>query len=100
MDMRVPQLSIKTLLESDPLTSRILVRRLAVSQRGVRTWQGGTNTPRPTGVCEKNTPPDEKTCGNISLQNARSGAERTFCRCVAGQGLAQKECAVHRHRYA
>ena len=44
MDMRIPPLKIKFLLESDPLKSRILVRRLAVlapspwvgsSQRGV-----------------------------------------------------------------
>ena len=30
MDMRIPPLSIKIMLESDPLKSRILVRRLAV----------------------------------------------------------------------
>ena len=33
MDMRVPPLKIKIMLESNPLNSRILVRRLAVQAR-------------------------------------------------------------------
>ena len=32
MDMRIPPLSIKITFESNPLKSRILVRRLAVSR--------------------------------------------------------------------
>ena len=34
MDMRIPPLKIKIMLESNPLKSRILVRRLAVSKQG------------------------------------------------------------------
>ena len=40
MDMRVPPLSIKTLLESDPLKSRIFVQRLAVALRGSEPRRG------------------------------------------------------------
>ena len=36
MDMRIPRLNIKILLGSSPLKSRILVRRLAVSE----AWRG------------------------------------------------------------
>ena len=31
-----------------------------------------------TGVCEKVTPPEKKTRGNISLKNIRSGAAEDF----------------------
>ena len=34
MDMRIPPLKIKIMLESNPLKSRILVQRLAVLPRG------------------------------------------------------------------
>ena len=34
MDMRIPPLKLKILLESNPLKSRILVERLAVLQEG------------------------------------------------------------------
>ena len=32
----------------------------------------------PTGVCEKNTPPEKKTLGEISLKNSESGAGEEF----------------------
>ena len=35
MDMRIPPLNIEIMLESNPLKSRILVRRLAVGGRAV-----------------------------------------------------------------
>ena len=31
-----------------------------------------------TGVCEKNTPPDQRTPGRISLKNTKSGCEEHF----------------------
>ena len=36
MDMRIPPLKIKIMLDSNPLKSRILVRRLAVRTQGVQ----------------------------------------------------------------
>ena len=44
MDMRNPPLKIKMLIESNPLTSRTVVRRLAVCQDGVcAVWILGKN---------------------------------------------------------
>ena len=43
MDMRIPPLKIKILLESNPLKSRILVRRLAVTKTPVQVcWLSHT----------------------------------------------------------
>ena len=42
MDMRIPPLNIKILLESNPLESRILVRRLAVHARAARRGLAGS----------------------------------------------------------
>ena len=36
----------------------------------------GDKTTEWYSVCEKNTPPDKKTCGNISLQNTKIGGWR------------------------
>ena len=47
MDMRTPPLQIKILLESNPLRSRILVRRLAVPRSQVaHVWSGPSDSPR------------------------------------------------------
>ena len=44
-----------------------------------------------TGVCEKNIPPDRKTCGKTSLKNTKSGAGEQFllldCRAKARQHI-------------
>ena len=58
-----------------------------------------------TGVCEKDTPLDKKTDRQISFQKTSQGLDCSFfcwtacsfCCWTAGQGLAQKECFVHRH---
>ena len=50
-----------------------------------------------TGVCAKNTPPDEKTCGNISLQNTKSGAGEQFLLLCCGAKARSKGVLFHRH---
>ena len=48
-----------------------------------------SSRPRDTDVCEKNTPPDRKTCGKTSFWRAKSGAGKQFllldCRAQALQ---------------
>ena len=53
-----------------------------------------------TGGCEKNTPPEKRAHESISLKSTASGGGvgRTFCRCVAGPGLAER-CVFYRRRY-
>ena len=51
MDMRIPPLKIKILLESNPLKSRILVQRLAVRL----TWH--ITVPSMFSICEVLLPP-------------------------------------------
>ena len=68
MGMRIPRLKIQILLESNPLTSEILVRRLAVSRRYSRgDWLGGLLWPSPpaaTGqVLKKQQPNKTKDAG-------------------------------------
>ena len=46
-DMRIPPLKIKIMLESNPLKSRILVRRLAISawaRAGAGAWAGAVDS--------------------------------------------------------
>ena len=87
VDMRIPTLKIKTLLESNPLKSRISARRLAVeyylqalrvTDRSRRKLDAETRRRSRTGVCEKSTPPEKKTCGKLSLENTESGAGEQF----------------------
>ena len=46
MDMRMPPLKIKILLESNPLKSRIVARRLAVGQGRIMTGQDRAGSDR------------------------------------------------------
>ena len=46
MDMRIPRIKLKMMLESNPLKSRTLVRRLAVDCRGI-VKQPGHRGPQP-----------------------------------------------------
>ena len=39
-------------------------------------WNGSCGSH--TGVCERNTPPKQKTWGELSFQNTKSGAEGQF----------------------
>ena len=51
-----------------------------------------------SGACEKNTPPEKRTCGQIILKNTKSGLWSSFCRWMAGERLLQGECFFHGHR--
>ena len=50
-----------------------------------------------TGVCEKTLLRIRRREGKLASRTPNRGLERSFCRCVAGQRLAQKECFFHRH---
>ena len=40
-----------------------------------------------TGVCEKNIPPEKKTCGKVSSRNTNSGAGEQFLLKDCGHSL-------------
>ena len=52
-----------------------------------------------TGVCEKNTPPEKKTLGTISLQSTKSGAGEGFLLLGRMANARAKGVFFHRHRY-
>ena len=61
----------------------------------------------PSGVCEKNTPPEKNTCGKISFQSTKSGAGEQFllqdCRaraCAKGTLFSQTPVARKHGRSA
>ena len=57
-------------------------------------------TNRATGVCEKNTPPEQKTHGKLRFQNTKSEAgEQFLLLCRKAEALA-KRTFVHRHQYS
>ena len=70
MGLGVPPLEFKILLVSNPPKSRILVRRLAAG----RVTRVAADSAWDAGVCEKNTPPENKALGKISFQSTKSGA--------------------------
>ena len=65
MDMRIPPLTLKILLESDPLTSRILVRRLAVASPGreIQLAPGGGELGQMRRARDRQTPDADEDWG-------------------------------------
>ena len=68
-DMRIPPLEIKILLESNPLKSRIFVRRLAVH-----------TVPAPLSANRSLAPPIAISC--IRLHHSNSTTRLCVCACV------------------
>ena len=66
MDMRISPLNIKIMLESNPLKSRILVRRLAVVTLDSRADRGSKTVTGALGAC----------CGNHAGKRARGVTRR------------------------
>ena len=51
-----------------------------------------------TGVCEKNTPPDKRTCGNIRLKKEIRGWRAVSVAGLQGEA-SHKRIVAYRHRY-
>ena len=52
-----------------------------------------------TGVCEKNTPPEKKTCGKITFRSIQSGAGEQFLPQDCRARTRRKGVSFHRCRY-
>ena len=55
--------------------------------------------PCATGVCEKSTPPETKTCMTIGIKNTKSRAGEQFLLLLYRGKAGVKGLFVHRHRY-
>ena len=94
---RMPVLSFLSFL-SEGTDDSPASARLRAYPTGPQDLEKNRSQVLSTGVCEKNTPPERKTLGTISLKSTKSGAGEQFLPldCMAKAG--RKERFFHRHR--